>query len=191
MKRCNFKKNKNTGGYLLVEMLVSLTIFAFVVTASATALLAIMDANSKSQAMRVIMDNLNISVENMSRTIRVGTSYRGGDASGDSCDLNCPQIFFNDQFGNGVSYYLTGTSIHRIQNGNDIAITAPEAIVQNLNFSIRGTGLDDGQPRVLMVIGGQAGIAGSVTPFTIQTSVSQRQLDCDDSTNSTCQTEHQ
>src|SRR3954464_1872979 len=71
----HFTQQKKTG-YMLIEIMVSLSIFTLIAVSTTAALLAIIDANSKSQSLRSVIDNLNVAVENMARTIRIGTDYR-------------------------------------------------------------------------------------------------------------------
>src|SRR3989339_910484 len=67
-------KNKNNG-FTLVELMVSITIFTVIMVISMGSILTIFDANKKSQSLRTVMDNLNYSLEAMTRTIRFGTDY--------------------------------------------------------------------------------------------------------------------
>jgi prepilin-type N-terminal cleavage/methylation domain-containing protein len=62
-------------GFTLVEMVVSLGIFAVVAVVAVGALLKITDANKKSQSMKTAINNLNFALESMSREMRVGTDY--------------------------------------------------------------------------------------------------------------------
>ncbi|MEO8638163.1 MAG: type II secretion system protein [Candidatus Taylorbacteria bacterium] len=62
-------------GFTLIEMIVSVTLFIVVMVIAATAILSITSANRKSQSTKVAVDNLSFALENMTRHIRVGTSY--------------------------------------------------------------------------------------------------------------------
>lgn len=190
--------NKNIKGFLLVEMLVSLSIFALIAVSAAAALLAIMDANAKAQATRSVMDNMNVAIENMSRTLRVGSDYLCLDFSGSviaSCSsLGAPGISFIPQGkdrtdpNNRVIYHyfisdpndpLSVHSINRttLEGGSpiDVPLTAPEVKITGMRFFIIGDGVTTGQPRVFMIVSGKVGLkAPTVTGFTIQTTVTQR-----------------
>ena len=67
--------NKKEEGFTLVELLVSLAIFSIVVVASLGAMLTIADTNRKVQKTRAVLDNLSLSIESMSRNLRLGNSY--------------------------------------------------------------------------------------------------------------------
>lgn len=62
-------------GFTLVEMIVSLAIFAVVSVVALGALLRITDANKKSQSLKTGINNLNFALESMSREMRVGANY--------------------------------------------------------------------------------------------------------------------
>jgi type II secretory pathway pseudopilin PulG len=197
------------GGYMLVEIMVSLMIFTLVAVASTGALLAIVDANAKSQTVKNVMDNLNVAVENMSRTIRIGTEYQCVTTYEDNSagNPNCtstgnsgirfrPQDAVDDT--DLITYYFcSGASVvgdecdsteenaiikHRpARDGRpaiNTAITAPEVTITKVRFYVSGASTNDGQPRVFMIINGNAGGASAVgTSFNLQTTVSQREAD--------------
>jgi len=72
-------KVKSRGGFTLVELLVSSAIFTVVSLVAVGAIITINDANRKTQAIRAIVDNLNYSLESMSRKLRTGSNYQCGD----------------------------------------------------------------------------------------------------------------
>ncbi len=124
------QKNKltNQKGFTLVELLVSLAIFSIVVISSLGAMLSIADANRRVQKTRAVLDNLSLSIESMSRNLRLGNSYHCDKINVTtkavpSSNLHVPQdcssvggwgdfISFEDQYGNPSSdidqamYYL-------------------------------------------------------------------------------------
>ncbi|MBI3573842.1 type II secretion system protein [Candidatus Kaiserbacteria bacterium] len=62
-------------GFTLIEMMVAMSIFAIVMLVGVGALLSLVQANTRAQAINSVINNLNAAIENMSRTIRVGTVY--------------------------------------------------------------------------------------------------------------------
>jgi len=66
-------------GFTLVEMLVSVAIFAVVMTVALGSLLAMSESDRKAQTLKSVINNLNFSLDSMSRAIRTGTTY--------SCDI--------------------------------------------------------------------------------------------------------
>ncbi|MEK7646088.1 MAG: type II secretion system protein [Patescibacteria group bacterium] len=79
----------NSSGFTLVEMIVSLGIFAVVATVSLGALVHIVSANKKAQTLQSAITNLNFALETMSREMRVGSTYFCSDYGvGDIVDEN-------------------------------------------------------------------------------------------------------
>lgn len=65
-------KNK---GFTLIEIIVSLGIFAIVATVALGALVKIISANKKAQTILASVTNINYALETMSREMRVGRNY--------------------------------------------------------------------------------------------------------------------
>ncbi|MFH0804356.1 MAG: type II secretion system protein [Candidatus Zambryskibacteria bacterium] len=192
-KRACPAKLQRSGGFTLVEMLVAVSLFIIVATISIGAILTIFDANKKAQSSKTVVDNLNLSIENMARTIRFGTNYHCGDPTG---DLSAPRVCNNNTEGDTffavtfydndlarnviVKYQLSGIAIQMSYDGGPYSsITAPETNVQLLRFRVFNTDLyDNNQPYVIAVIKGYVGNKPtSQTSFSIETLMSQRKLD--------------
>ncbi|OHA16308.1 MAG: hypothetical protein A2830_00180 [Candidatus Taylorbacteria bacterium RIFCSPHIGHO2_01_FULL_44_110] len=62
-------------GFTMIEMIVALGIFSVVAVVALGALVRIISANHKAQAIQEAFTNLNFAFESMSRELRVGTSY--------------------------------------------------------------------------------------------------------------------
>lgn len=76
MQRCKrIQQKKDLRGFSLIEMLVSLALFAGVATIATSTLLALVDANAKSQNMQDVITNLSFVVDSISREIRTGNGY--------------------------------------------------------------------------------------------------------------------
>lgn len=69
------KYSREQSGFTLVEMIVSLAIFALVVTVSVGALLVLVGTNQRLQGEQSVMTNLSFALDSMSREIRTGTFY--------------------------------------------------------------------------------------------------------------------
>ncbi len=191
MNKILVQKGKN--GYLLIELMVSLAIFSLIMTTSIGAMLAIIEANAKSQTVKSVMDNVNVAVENMSRTIRIGTDYQCISdhntliVDQTTCGAGAAGISFLPQDSAGPSdyeeYYFNSGAIWRyratLSNGNPVQLTAPEVKIDIARFYLSGLDTNDGQPRVFMAINGTAGPDNTnrQSKFALQTSVTQRQPD--------------
>lgn len=69
-------------GFSLIELLVSMTIFTIVMSMATSSLLVLLDANSKSQNMQALLNDLTIAIDSMTRELRTGYNfYCGSPAS--------------------------------------------------------------------------------------------------------------
>lgn len=191
MSNHKINKKSDEGGFTLIEIMVSVSIFAIVMTISAGSLFSILDANAKSQAQKSVINNLNLALESMSRSIRVGSSYHCGNSGSITLPANCSggDTFFAFEASGGdsesgsdqVIYRLGGTAIERSTDGGAsfTAITSPQVVIDRLVFYVTGSSNSDSlQPKVLITVSGHAGIKERIrTEFNIQNTVTQRLLD--------------
>ena len=182
------KKNKNhhkAFGFTLVEIIVAVGIFSLVMVTTTSSLLTVIHANSKSQTLKSVIDNLNVAVENISRSVRIGTEYECTNA-GTSCAGGDTSFSFVTQDNLPTTYYFgdqqnsrgeTVGALFRVQEGLTVALTAPEVdIADDSRFYLVGNG-EDVQPRLMIVVKGQAGSTNSndtQSLFNVQTTVSKR-----------------
>jgi prepilin-type N-terminal cleavage/methylation domain-containing protein len=180
-------------GFSLVEMMVSVSLFAIIMLVAVGALLALVDANRKARTLESVMNNLNISLDSMVRAIRMGTHYNcngsaiPNPATGADC-ANGDDLFSFAPYGSDATrqnersvYFIQNGRIYRSLNGgtNSIPITAPEISVDELTFYVIGTLPGDiTQPKVVVVVKGSAGNDEKTsTTFYIQATAVQRSLD--------------
>jgi prepilin-type N-terminal cleavage/methylation domain-containing protein len=193
---------RHDAGFTLVEMIVAVALFAVVMLVAVGALLSLTEANRKAQALQSVMNNLNIALDGMVRNIRMGTEYHCGPGSftGDGTD---------DCSGGGISFSFkpycdparcdaasektwvytfvapTDTAKGYIERSEDggvswVQLTAPEVSIESMTFYVIGSKPGDAtQPKVLMVVKGEAGTgsAKTDTTFHIEATAVQRQLD--------------
>lgn len=62
-------------GFTLIELMVSLSIFAITIVISVGTLLVMIDANAKAQALYAATTNLSYALDNMTREMRMGYHY--------------------------------------------------------------------------------------------------------------------
>jgi prepilin-type N-terminal cleavage/methylation domain-containing protein len=187
--RKNCKSEKRIQGFSLIEILVSLAIFAMVVTAGTSAIMSAITSNQKAQSLNSVVTNLNLALESMAREIRLGGSYVSSSASSIEFDLD-----ETDQYGcSKREYYVPsgGSQIYIRRFGGCTSFsepfTAAEVQINSLGFQVcknnscDTTGVSPRQPYVLIRINGViAGKSGTGTDFTLQTLVSQRLLEDDE-----------
>lgn len=191
--------NSTKKGFSLVEMIVSLGIFTIVLFIATSAFLAVVNADRKSRATRIAMDNLNLALEDMSRRIKTGSSYNCGNTMNtiDDCASsdNKTSFRFIDQENDTVIYKLGSgpteclNSLYKDGQGcilrtipyespSFLLATSPEIDITKLKFLVSGSSpLDSIQPVVVAMIEGTLGVDPKKTTFKIQTTITQRKYD--------------
>ena len=189
-------------GFTLIELMVSVAIFAIIMVMALGALLSVSAADRKSESLSSVMNNLNFALESMTRAIRTGYDYHCGTTTGGDCTTGGTLLKFTSQDNKAVNYAYdnssacgqTGTVKGCILRSTDggvsyLPITSPEVIITNaastgsgLEFYLRGSSLgtsgDDSQPNVIITLTGYVQLtATQKTPFSLQTSVTQRLYD--------------
>jgi len=180
-----FNYKKSNKGFTLVELMVSVSIFSLVMVISMGSILTVLDANRKSQNNRAVMDNLNSSLEGMTRQIRFGINYHCGTTGVLSQPQDCSNggnsLTLLSQTGVLVTFSLSGGRIVRNDGGINYYVTSPDIIVENLTFWVFGSSPYSGnlnQPRVIVLIRGYSGSDSDTrSSFSLQTTISQRQID--------------
>lgn len=176
-------------GFTLVEMIVAVGLFAVVMLVSISALLALINANRKAQALQSVMNNLNIAVDGMVRSIREGSNYRCGTQN--PGDPDCPEtpgtiLYFRPNCGDSCSDWIYDFHDGRLWRSTDgftsseLPLTAPEVTIDSVSMYVIGaTRSDNIQPKVVVIIKGSAGAAKTNvrTTFHIQSTAVQRVLD--------------
>jgi len=182
-------------GFTLIEILVSVAIFTTVMVIALGALLAMSESDRKAQTLKSVINNLNFSLDAMSRSMRTGINYH--------CDVSqtpvttprdCSQassgatsMAFLSAEGQTIRYCRgndgtcdpTGTAVLVSKAGSAYApLTASEVIVTNLQFYVVGAEDPLLQPHTVILLSGEVPVSGSQTSvFDLQTSVTQRLYD--------------
>ena len=182
-------KRSFASGFTLIEIMTALSIFIVVMTVSMGSIVGIFDTNRKSRSLKVVMSNLNIAMETMSKEIRFGRNYHceeRADANKPSnspknCDRGGELLSFLSNDGGHIVYRIKNNAIEASMDGGSTyaPITAPEIVINNLKFYVLGAGTNNTlQPRVHISVGGEAGTTDKTkSSFTLQTMISQRYLD--------------
>ena len=185
---CYVLRNPAARGFTLVEMLVSIAIFSFVMLATVSVLLNVVDANHKSQGLKTSVDNLSLILESVSRNLRTGSEYSAipGDPDPAGCTSfgGSTGITFTDNSGSIIRYKFSNSAlaVSKDDGATYTAITAPEIKIERLCFYIGGVGTADAiQPNVLITVGGVVSpltAAGAKiktrSRFDVQTFITQR-----------------
>ena len=130
----NFHQSKSVG-FTLVEMIVALGFFTVIMLVVISVLASVSGANEKARTMRIVIDNLNFAVENMARTLRVGSQYHCGSSGSLTIAQACSDpdagsefvAFKNIQSGGGTSAFrkgIDGNGIGFIERANNCESTS-------------------------------------------------------------------
>lgn len=162
-------------GYTLVELIIAVGLFAFIMMLASGAYLVMIGISRQTQSIATGVNNLSFALETMTRTIRTGTNYscnNGGDCGSGGTT-------FSVRSAEGV------TTVYTLSNGiitqNNVPLTDPSVTISSLTFYVSGTSKppsDYQQPRVTIVVSGTVSSgAGKVEPFTVETGATMRGSD--------------
>ena len=185
-------------GFTLVETMVSVSIFIVIVMMGMTSLLNANLLQQKSSDMRSIIDNLSFIMDEMSNNLRTGTNYycitvtplpvsvpdSYFNTVPTSSDSNsCYGVAFLDQSPHPQMYYIgtysdSGKSgVFESSGGTDVMQLTPDEVNIDAKSSFIVSGAQRGsvpQAFVTIKLVGTITSKGITTPFSLQTSVSQR-----------------
>lgn len=205
MNRLFFKKKylNSKKGFSLLEMLVAIGIFMTIVTIAISALISIIGANKRAQAIKNTIDTVNFVIESMSRDIRSGTDYNCllNNPSSMDCLLGNSEFQYKNSSGEVVTYifnnpddqsdiltsnnnfdYESEILIRKIGNNEDILISKDSGVnLDNMKFYVIGSDNENKpigertQPRVIITASGKIETKeGTSSSFNLQTTISQR-----------------
>jgi Tfp pilus assembly protein PilW len=197
---------KKESGYTIIETMIAVSLFIIIVMSGLGALLNANLLHQKSQNMRSIMDNLSFIMEDMGRNLRTGYHYQCFDVNHQilspatlGASQSCPSgwaIAFEIANGNPSTYadqwvyYISNDGkIFKSADGAQsfVQLTPDEVMINSTSsgFSVLGAEPpdytsppgDQQQPFVILRLVGNITFKNVVTPFSLQTSVSQRLVD--------------
>lgn len=159
---------KSGGGFTLIEIMVSVALFAIVVTVSMGALLTVVDTNRKAQTLQLVMNNLNFAIESMVREMREAVDFDVKTGTGSKVTITKR----NAGVESSVSFALNNNALVRTENGVPEALTAEGIFIKQITFKTVGAT----PKRLLIVVSGYSTTTKSNTKseFSIQTTVAQR-----------------
>lgn len=192
------KQKNNQKGFTIIETMISISIFLVIVMAGMGALLNANLLHNKSQNMRSMMDNLSFIVEDISKNLRTGYNYHCITAGEDFSTLSLTTakscsagggIAFTSSSGTMFVYYIDSngkmfksTQAPYIPPTGYVQLNSDEIYISSFSsFAVLGaeqpSSGDLQQPFVVIKLIGTITSRGVVSPFTIQTSASQRLID--------------
>jgi prepilin-type N-terminal cleavage/methylation domain-containing protein len=166
-------RNPRRSGFTVVELLVSLSLFAIVVSIATGAFIRALRTQRQLVAFAAANSNVSLVLEQMAREIRVSKDFAGTDTA----------LSFTNARGEAVTYAFqdngtSGSIMRTVDNQGTLQLTAENVNVRDLRFRLQFAQEDDGYPaRVtvsLSISPIELGISTSVV--RIQTTVSARSL---------------
>lgn len=172
--------NRNyRGGYTLIELMVSIGLFAIIMTLVAGAFLMIINISRQSQGISTAIDSASFTMENMARAIRTGSAW-GCPTAGTPCPYPTggSTFTFTSQDGTAETFSLANGVIY--ENGT-LALTDDSVTVSSLMFYVAGitpvSGGNYSAPRMTILISGTVAAGKQTFPFTIETGATMRGVD--------------
>lgn len=176
-------------GFTLIEVLVSIGLFAIIVTIAIGGLTRALRSQRQVASLLAASSNVSLVLEQMAREMRTGSGFFcDRDALGNpdpspspSCFVRIVnEIIFTNSSGEVVTYRLNNGAIERgIEGVGFDKITGDNVTVQYLNFLLLGSRNNDKfPPRVTIAIGvspKEVTLADRV--LSLQTTISSRLLD--------------
>lgn len=169
-----FNLQKQSGGFTLVEVTVSIFIVAVIFSIVGDIFVSSLSLQRRALSAQKVQENLNVIVEFMAREVRVADSFVSGDS-------NCPStpattLSFHHPINGNIVYSLSNGAVHRSVGGTDSILSSNNIQFSSLKFCVAGIAGPTGQPRVTIF-----GTVKSVDPkqsvsSDFQTTVSIRAL---------------
>ncbi len=181
-KRAQRLRVRRPSGFTLIELLVSIALFSVVVLIVAGAISSIINVNKKAQTITSVVNNLNFTLESMTRAIKTGTDLEVG-VTGPS-DTCASYVTVTDAQDRDVtySYFLPPgpdargaitVAVSTVNDGVPSPLTAHEINVAELRFC----DLEGEQPGVIFMVNGSMDLVGGISSdFHVQSTVAQRAL---------------
>lgn len=167
-------------GFTLMEVMVSISIFAIIITIGIGSLLTIFKTLQQTRADRQTLDSVSYIIDTMTRRIRTAESVIVDstneititDQDGKSVIYSVRQS--STDSGNGVTYYELITTDDAIDQGNTLYTLTPKDFkITNMEF-VEKTG--NGQPLVEIHLAGLVKNGQRESKLLLQTAVSVRKF---------------
>ncbi len=192
---------KNSRGFSLIELLVSMALFIVVLTMGIGALMVLINANAKAQNTQEAVSNIQFALDSMAREIRTGFAYycsSGTETTGDiTIQQDCTKGTYLSIIEGGKSltdgasnrriayrFNSSNGSIERkVGVGSWARLTNPTIDITVMHFNTANTiRKEEGgnllQPNVTIYVEGVVeGLGNTGSEFMLQTTVTKRVLD--------------
>ena len=191
---------KSGKGFTLVELVVSVGLFALVMLVATGAYYTLIALDRRARATNQVVGSLSFAIDTMVRGVRTGSNYRCLNGSVDvygnttnGFDSFCGTFSYTDSTLNKTVTYILksdGTigrcvGVSSCLDSNASSLTDKSITINYMGFIVRGVGTNPGspvstqQPIMNVTIAGtmSGGSGGQTVPFSIQESATQRLID--------------
>ena len=197
MNNNNIKRHT---GFTIIETMITVSLFIIITTIGLNSLLNANLLHQKSRDMRSIMDNLSFIMEDISTNLRTGYDYRCFETS-DTIAIGIPKdcvsggwaIAFKPQsYPEDSQEWVYKTETNSIDSSKFNILKSTDSGATFIQLNPNEVGLDSSdiftvigaepppdhqQPFVTIKLTGKITFKNVDTPFSLQTSISQRNID--------------
>lgn len=187
----------NCSGFTLIEMMISAGLFTIIILIGIGAVLTVTSVHKKNQKLRSVVDTISFAMEDMARNARLGSMYNCGgmgDCPPWGYEFSFEEVYGNqtpndgDEFvyrmvqsQNGNYYTLEKSEFGLTSADSDFYQLLPREVEVDMDksgFMVQGSVAGDNiQPYVRIRLAGEIDYRGVKTPFVLETTISQRQID--------------
>lgn len=172
-------KTKNCKGITLIEIMISLAIFAIVLVGVVNLFISLLKKQKDLMDRAYVLNSLSYTMEYMSKSIRMAQKDLTGSciAPGKNFEQVGSSLRFKSYNDECQEFFLDSKILKVSKNNVVHNLTPSNILVDELNFAVVGeVQTDDTQPKVSFSMKAKAQ-NGQISPLFIQTTVSQRMLD--------------
>ena len=159
------------GGFGMVELITAAFVFSIISIIVATNFVNVLNLQRRGFGAQKIQEETLFALESMAREIRVSQIQ-----SPDDLGCNLTSLTMDHPISGSVRYSVSVGIINKTVGGNTFPITSAKINFTRLNFCVRGSGIDDEQPRVTIVASVQTASGREGLRFDIQTTISSRDV---------------
>lgn len=172
------RKNKNEEGFTLIEVLVAVGIFVYVVLIATQIFKMTIEAQQKSIASKHLQENIRYCLEAMSKEVRMARPDRDGTCVPEDTvyytNAGNDELWFLNQYDRCVHYFLDGDRLKINRGGSETYMTPSNLSVGNLEFNVAGSLPNDQILTTIKIISTVSDERLTEQTLRIQTSLSNR-----------------
>lgn len=168
---CSLRSQESTAGFGIVEIIVTTFVFSLIAIIVAINFVDILDLQRRGFAAQKIQEEALFAIESMAKEIRVSQIQ-----SPDDLGCNLTSLSIEHPLNGPTVYSVSNGVINKTIGGNTFPITSTKINFPRFNFCIRGSSVDNEQPRVTIVASVQTANNQEGLRFDLQTTVSSRDL---------------